>query len=409
MSIEFLDLNLRNPGLIPLASKLCTKVSLSDGYAEGMETVLSNILEKQGTAWKILEPRDDDRPGRYQTLSRPYVVIPHRRLALAGYGIRKRGLPGRLGTFTPLPHLEAMVKCGTTTSVFKEVIELRSEKVFDWGRHTRTANTLEYADDEETMSMRNDLEGYNELMATHVLLQEDGTRHSTRLVRIFNNRSFRYGGRFYRASYQGLDGHERRALLLNGKRMVELDFAGMHPAMLFLQEGLVVPDDPYRISGTERELVKRAFNVALNASSRSTAINALVRDTDCTSTEIRSLLHQLDAHFKPLAKYFYTGIGLELQRQDSDIAALVMNEFVRLRKPILAVHDSFLVLPEDEALLKRSMVSSFQAVTNSEHTPRIKRVAGSAPAIARNDHVMVGATLQPTPKMRGSEPDSGRK
>ena len=49
------------------------------------------------------------------------------------------------------------------------------------------------------------------------------------------------------------------------------------------------------------------------------------------------------AFHAPIAQHFYTGVGLHLQRIDSDIAEKVILAFIALDVPILPLHDSFLV------------------------------------------------------------------
>ena len=49
------------------------------------------------------------------------------------------------------------------------------------------------------------------------------------------------------------------------------------------------------------------------------------------------------AFHAPIAQHFYTGVGLHLQRIDSDIAEKVMLAFIGMDAPILPLHDSFLV------------------------------------------------------------------
>ena len=51
----------------------------------------------------------------------------------------------------------------------------------------------------------------------------------------------------------------------------------------------------------------------------------------------------IDSH-KPIADQFFTGRGLLLQREDSDIAANLMEDFARRMGlvPLLPVHDSFI-------------------------------------------------------------------
>ena len=57
----------------------------------------------------------------------------------------------------------------------------------------------------------------------------------------------------------------------------------------------------------------------------------------------RDVSEAIMAFHTPIAQHFYTGVGLHLQRIDSDIAERVILAFIALDIPILPLHDSFLV------------------------------------------------------------------
>jgi hypothetical protein len=46
---------------------------------------------------------------------------------------------------------------------------------------------------------------------------------------------------------------------------------------------------------------------------------------------------------EPIAHHFYTGVGLRLQRLDSDIAEKILLHFAQSGIAILPLHDSFLM------------------------------------------------------------------
>jgi hypothetical protein len=53
------------------------------------------------------------------------------------------------------------------------------------------------------------------------------------LYRVFNNSSFKQGGRFYGAWWQSVPREYRGLIRINGKPTVELDYRAIHPRILY--------------------------------------------------------------------------------------------------------------------------------------------------------------------------------
>ena len=51
-------------------------------------------------------------------------------------------------------------------------------------------------------------------------------------------------------------------------------------------------------------------------------------------------------HHSRIADHFGSGIGVELQKMDGDIAAEVIKHFTSKKVPVLCIHDSFIVQQE---------------------------------------------------------------
>lgn len=58
------------------------------------------------------------------------------------------------------------------------------------------------------------------------------------LHRVFNDGSFRCGGRFYGALHQGISSELRQCIRINGSPVTELDYSGFHLTMLYHMKGL---------------------------------------------------------------------------------------------------------------------------------------------------------------------------
>ena len=94
--------------------------------------------------------------------------------------------------------------------------------------------------------------------------------------RIFNQ-SFDKGGRFYGPWPQNIPRGLRQYIHINGFPSVEADFVAMHPTMLYIKEGKNFMNDPYLIEGygqKYRKVIKKLFNMSLNASNQAKAFAA---------------------------------------------------------------------------------------------------------------------------------------
>jgi hypothetical protein len=232
-----------------------------------------------------------------------------------------------------------------------------------------------YPDTDETRAMRAAVLSYNAMMQQHDVRDPQGARHTTQLVRIFSRRSFKKGGRFYRASYQGLPSAERARLTIDGASVVERDYSAFHPRLLYNcdRRGLEAPEKPYEIGGLDPVIMKPAWNMAINAEDREQAVHALAEKVLAGNVPLAEqyITAAIDGHPK-IAEKFFTGFGLILQRLDSDMAAELLREFVVAEKPVLVMHDSFIVKAEDEGMLLAAMKRVYRRATRDRFDPKIK-------------------------------------
>ena len=220
-----------------------------------------------------------------------------------------------------------------------------------------------------------------------------------RVHRIFNNGSFDQGGRFFGAWWQNVPSEYRYFIHISHDGEThsptrEIDYSSMHPAIAYAQVGLALDSDPYEIPAvTEcaneyqrqeiRNAAKLALNVALNASSISSArraiVNELVKQRDRLEIrtgevyvpdgcpEVPELLSDLLSLNEPIAEFIATGAGREFMRRESDIAERVMLRMLREKGAVvLPVHDSFLVHSDYERQLERTMLEEFEEETGQE-------------------------------------------
>ena len=216
------------------------------------------------------------------------------------------------------------------------------------------------------------LSAYEDFMATVATTIGSAPVHPSQLslTRIFSKGSFDLGGRLF-APIQNYTKETRKYFCLDGEPTIEIDYSSIHPYMLYHKERLEFDgDDPYAKEGFDRDTVKVAFNVMLNRKgvgankSAATAINNAV---GCDNDAAEALETAIQALHSPIAHHFNAGVGLTLQRADSDIALLVINTFVNeLKRPIICVHDSFIVSVRDTESLILAMNDSYKAVHKDE-------------------------------------------
>ena len=137
--------------------------------------------------------------------------------------------------------------------------------------------------------------------------------------------------------------------------------------MLYAQAGQSNPDDPYERCLTkpdnksERKLVKQTFNALLNADSVDRFNEVEDYSAEITGRSWNDFRQHIVSQYPEFQHYFGSGVGLRLQRKDSDLAESVMLKFAAMRYACLPVHDSFIVHHELQDDLSQIMLEVFQA------------------------------------------------
>jgi len=218
---------------------------------------------------------------------------------------------------------------------------------------------ISYGETRETGRMRRGLEEYNRSASSlHVCIAGQKIIEGQPLVvgetctgaatlqayRMFNE-SFRFGGRFYGQSTQNIPKELRATITINDSATDEPDFPSLHPQLLYALVGRHLPHDPYDLDGWDRPTVKRAFNIMLNAKTPGLAMLAVAETMGGYSARHREkakrLIAEIERKHAPVAEHFGSGIGLRLQRTDSDIAARVLAKSGSEGEFLLALHDGF--------------------------------------------------------------------
>lgn len=187
-----------------------------------------------------------------------------------------------------------------------------------------------------------------------------GDVSAKRLYRSFSE-NWEQGGRLYGGWWMGVPKEERRLIEIDGEATVELDYGQLHPTILFAKINRPLDFDPYEVGPISRELGKETFMRLLNRTPRrggryirkkgDAALPPGITAAECTALYKR--------HMAPVQHFFGLGMGLRLQREDSDLALAVLAKLTAPQVLALPIHDSFIVKQRHEPLLRAAMIECF--------------------------------------------------
>lgn len=191
--------------------------------------------------------------------------------------------------------------------------------------------------------------------------------------RVFNG-DLQHGGRWYGSWWQTVPAAARPHLLIDGQPTVELDFAACQLRLMFAWLGLTDPLDGairnpafdlYAIDGFARDDVKLALLMMINARNLVAARGALAAELTCDPAtrrrEASHILRAVQQRFPELEQLWCSGLGLRLQRADSDICTMIHRKMRAQGLPVLSVHDGFISWKHAEPQLRSIMLEAFQS------------------------------------------------
>jgi hypothetical protein len=259
------------------------------------------------------------------------------------------------------------------------------------GNRTKKKRILiEYEDNENTSQMRRELEQYNALLKDTFIdiptLEEpyifrtqangfkqkipiDQTQKFVR--RIFSRGSWEMNGRFYGGFWQQISEDLRRQIYINDEPTIEVDYKGLHAAMLSSLEGVNISGDIYDLKSqllpklskqSQRKVVKALVLAAFNAKTSKSAYAAFRDSCDTgtiekrlTNQELETLLNGFVKKNPHLEQSLCSDKGINLMYLDSQITSYIINYFTTRGKTILSVHDSYIIISDDVGLLRDTM------------------------------------------------------
>ena len=182
--------------------------------------------------------------------------------------------------------------------------------------------------------------------------------------RIFNNRRWDQGGRFYGGWWQRCPKEYRKKITMDGIMTAEVDFSGLHIVMLYGQQGInywtEINEDPYQQPSINdidpdinlRAALKLLMLTAINTDHEAKAFQAFrfqaetgQPEKNLKNDQLKSMLEALKRKHESIAHKMASGAGIDLMFHDSQITEQLIKRFTyHYQCPILAVHDSYVVL-----------------------------------------------------------------
>jgi hypothetical protein len=194
-----------------------------------------------------------------------------------------------------------------------------------------------------------------------------------RYYRVFNG-DLQHGGRWYGVWWQSIPADIRSNLLIAGEPTIEIDYAACQLRLMFAYLGLPDPLNgeirpngssvDYAIDDVPRDTVKLALLIMVNASSHKSARRALAPHLasippGSRGSEADRIMGAVQRRYPELESLWCSGVGLRLQRTDSDVCGRVQLAMQSAGLPVLSIHDSFVCWKRAEPVLRRTMRKAF--------------------------------------------------
>jgi DNA-binding ferritin-like protein (Dps family) len=190
------------------------------------------------------------------------------------------------------------------------------------------------------------------------------------LHRVFNRKSFQYGGRAYGALHQNLPKHMRPFIHINGEKTVEIDYSAYHIRMLYNKKDIDYTDDPYSVcEGPEMRAIYKAVGLISINAKKNEACGA-IRDelkkrklvAPQRNERFKTLVRKFRDTHKPIEQYLFSGIGLTLQNIDGHIMNAILIRLMDKGILGLSVYDSVIVAEKHEAFTKEVMAEEYKNI-----------------------------------------------
>lgn len=327
-----------------------------------LEVIIGNVIESENGYVSYRRLKNDFTLGIYNPYRVSYAVLVDTIDALNELkyikhykGIKSQAASKQISKFKPLTHLTKLINGLETTRVSEVEIRDANKKPVELKNN-------------KYVSIQRSLEFINKTLRQSKYFCNNEAVRVPVLKRVYNLSSFSYGGRFYSTglfNYQGLGKEERSNILINDKPTVEVDYKSIHPNILYSMIGEQLDKDPYFIDGIDRGIVKALFLILVNSKNELMVKRAVKEKLGYTHKITQDIIDKILENNREIKDLFFNdNIGLRLQNLDSKIAEEVMLKFIKkCGRPILPIHDSFIVVESDKDLLTDIMIEVYRDTT----------------------------------------------
>ncbi len=340
-----------------------------------LEILIANLIKAKHRAVSISLNRNTWKAGQYSRASY-FIMELVKVLERTGYIKMKKGHnyenKARMSRIWATEKLLQYIPEFHSAVIYdpKELVELRDDK----GKLKEYKNTAETHRIRKILQLTNAVNGKADIRYGKYKLNPC-------LLAVFNRKFTLYGRLHTRGHrhYQSFSEQERAEITINQQPVIELDYSGLHPHLLYAKEGIQFFGDPYSIVDNRPEVrpfLKTILLCMLNAKDETHAERAanywLFNNHDerevlkgIDITKARPLMEAFKKAHAKINHYFCTGkeTGLKIMNLDAKIALDVIQHFAKQDIPILAVHDSFVVQEQYKDELFQVMKKVYQQKT----------------------------------------------
>jgi hypothetical protein len=294
--------------------------------------------------------------------------------------------------------VSATIKQPTTIKPMRKFLREFSEPASDWFEQgqddeillLKSAKDVEgdsepinYVETRKTKALRNDVRSINRTLASARISLVSGTgnwafdtdrkivwSHQRSVRRVFNNQSWKEGGRLFGGFWMNMEREERfRIIRIDGKKVANVDFSALFPRLAYGLKNIAAPRGDlyeYKEVTGDREGWKKLTNALLFAVKPLGSWPRETRQHFADETTLRKAVSAIKERHAAIATSFERGIGFQLMRIESDMLIRVLSRLSREGIVALPLHDSVLVAKPNAARAKSVMKAEFKMLTGHD-------------------------------------------